>query len=42
MELPKTTPFDKMGHTVILGPLGPGWMVTSGNISTDFVIVKVQ
>ncbi|MFM7746568.1 MAG: hypothetical protein ACKO7X_01460, partial [Bacteroidota bacterium] len=40
MELPKDTPSDKEGHTVILGPHGPGWMVTSGNISTGSGIGK--
>jgi len=41
MELPKVTPCDKEGHTVIHGPSGPGWMVTSGNISTGSGIGKI-
>jgi len=39
MELPKATS-DKESHTVILGPSGPAWMVTSGNISTGSGIGK--
>ena len=40
MELPKVTPFDKEGQSGVIRPNGPGWMVTSGNISTGSGIGK--
>jgi len=40
MELPKVTISDKEGHTDVMRQNGPGWMVTSGNISTGSGIGK--
>jgi len=40
MEYPKVTPFDKEGQSGVIRLIGPGWVVTSGNISTGSGIGK--